>query len=103
RRRHTRSLRDWSSDVCSSDLQQKQHLHLLPTLLAAKRDLKLPKVLKQLARYHALVVDDLGYVQQGREEMEVLFLLLAERYERGKIGRASCRGGVEGTVVGVAR
>ena len=58
---------------------------LVQELLAAKRDLKLPKVLKQLGRYHALVVDDLGYVQQGREEMEVLFLLLAERYERGSV------------------
>jgi DNA replication protein DnaC len=58
---------------------------LVQDLLAAKRDLKLPKVLKQLARYQALVLDDLGYVQQGREEMEVLFLLLAERYERGSV------------------
>src|SRR3954452_16059063 len=58
---------------------------LVQELLAAKRDLKMPKVLKQLARCHALIVDDLGYVQQGREEMEVLFLLLAERYERGSV------------------
>ncbi len=27
----------------------------------------------------------LGYVQQSREEMEVLFTLLAERYERGSV------------------
>jgi DNA replication protein DnaC len=26
------------------------------------------------------VIDDLGYVQQSREEMELLFTLLAERY-----------------------
>src|SRR5699024_11849242 len=25
-RRHTRSKRDWSSDVCSSDLQERSHL-----------------------------------------------------------------------------
>src|SRR5438874_12333036 len=25
RRRHTRSLRDWSSDVCSSDLEERTH------------------------------------------------------------------------------
>ena len=30
-------------------------------------------------------MDDLGYVQQSREEMEVLFTLLAERYERGSV------------------
>src|SRR6266403_4645504 len=29
RRRHTRSLRDWSSDVCSSDLRDLEH-ELLP-------------------------------------------------------------------------
>ena len=31
------------------------------------------------------VVDDLGYVQQNREEMEVLFTFFAERYERGSV------------------
>ena len=29
-----------------------------------------------------IVLDDIGYVQQSREEMEVLFTFLAERYER---------------------
>ena len=58
---------------------------LVQELLAAKRDLKLPAVLKRLAGYEALIVDDLGYVQQSREEMEVLFTLLAERYERGSV------------------
>ena len=58
---------------------------LVQELLAAKRDLKLPGVLKRLSGYQALVLDDLGYVQQSREEMEVLFLLLAERYERGSV------------------
>jgi DNA replication protein DnaC len=58
---------------------------LVQELLAAKRDLKLPGVLKKLSGYEALIVDDLGYVQQSREEMEVLFVLLAERYERGSV------------------
>ena len=31
------------------------------------------------------MIDDLGYVQQSRDEMEVLFALLAERYERGSV------------------
>ena len=51
----------------------------------AKRDLVLPKLLARLARYDALIIDDIGYVQQSREEMEVLFTLLAERYERGSV------------------
>ena len=54
-------------------------------LLVAKRDLKLSRVLKRLAGYEVLMIDDLGYVQQSREEMEVLFTLLAERYERGSV------------------
>ena len=54
-------------------------------LLVAKRDLKLSRVLKRLAGYEVLILDDLGYVQQSREEMEVLFILLAERYERGSV------------------
>jgi DNA replication protein DnaC len=58
---------------------------LVQELLAAKRDLKLPGAIKRLGGYEALIVDDLGYVQQNREEMEVLFLLLAERYERGSV------------------
>jgi len=31
------------------------------------------------------MIDDIGYVEQNREEMEVLFILLAERYERGSL------------------
>jgi DNA replication protein DnaC len=58
---------------------------LVQDLLVAKRDLKLKGLLKRLARYAVLIIDDLGYVQQSREEMEVLFTLLAERYERGSV------------------
>ncbi len=58
---------------------------MIQDLLVAKRDLKLTRVLKRLAGFDVLVLDDLGYVQHDREEMEVLFTLLAERYERGSI------------------
>jgi DNA replication protein DnaC len=58
---------------------------LVQELLIAKRDLKLTKVLKKLNSFEALIIDDIGYVQQSREEMEVLFTLLAERYERGSV------------------
>ena len=54
-------------------------------LLAAKRELRLEKELKKLDRYEVLILDDIGYLQQSREEMEVLFTLLAERYERRSI------------------
>lgn len=58
---------------------------LVQELLSAKRDLKLDRCIKRLASFEALIIDDLGYVQQSREEMEVLFTLLAERYERGSV------------------
>ena len=58
---------------------------LVQDLLVAKRDLKLERFLKKLAGFAALLIDDLGYVQQSREEMEVLFTLLADRYERGSV------------------
>ena len=58
---------------------------LVQDLLIAKRDLKLSRYLKRLSTFEVLIIDDLGYVQQSREEMEVLFTLLAERYERGSV------------------
>ena len=58
---------------------------LVQELLIAKRDLKLSRVIRRYAKCDALIIDDIGYVQQTREEMEVLFTLLAERYERGSV------------------
>ena len=54
-------------------------------LLRARRDLELERALRHLDRFEVLILDDLGYVQQSREEMEVLFTLLAERYERRSV------------------
>ncbi len=54
---------------------------LVQRLLRAKQDLALEKELRRLDKFTALIIDDIGYVQQGREEMEVLFTLLAHRYE----------------------
>jgi len=47
--------------------------------------LALGKALKSLRRYEALIIDDIGYVQQDRAEMEVLFALLADRYETASV------------------
>jgi DNA replication protein DnaC len=55
---------------------------LVQELLAAKRDLALPRALRKLDQFEVLILDDLGYVQQDPSEAEVLFTLLAERYER---------------------
>jgi DNA replication protein DnaC len=58
---------------------------LVQDLLIAKRELRLAKALKKLSKFEALVIDDIGYVQHDREEMEVLFTLLADRYERTSV------------------
>ncbi len=58
---------------------------LVQDLLKAKQELQLSRALKKLSKYDALIIDDIGYVQQDRSEMEVLFTLLAERYERGSV------------------
>lgn len=58
---------------------------LVQELLAAKQQLDLNKHLKNLGRFDAVIIDDFGYVQQSREEMEVLFTLLNYRYERGSV------------------
>lgn len=58
---------------------------LVQELLIAKKELELPKVLKKISRYDAILVDDIGYVQQSRGEMEVLFTLLAHCYERTSV------------------
>jgi hypothetical protein len=50
---------------------------LVQRLLAAKRDLRLTQELRKLDRFESLILDDIGYVQQGRKEMEVLVTLLA--------------------------
>jgi len=58
---------------------------LVQRLLAAKRDLVLDKELQRLDRFDVVILDDIGYVQQEREEMEVLFTFLGERYERRSV------------------
>ena len=62
---------------------------LVQDLLAAKRDLALPRQLRKLDNYDFLLLDDLGYLPQGAEESEVLFTLIAERYERRSLGITS--------------
>jgi DNA replication protein DnaC len=58
---------------------------VVDALLRAKHHHQLEQELKRLDRFQVIVLDDIGYVQQSREEMEVLFTLLAERYERRSV------------------
>ncbi len=58
---------------------------LVQRLLAAKRDLRLPQEVAKLEKFACVILDDIGYVQHDRDEMEVLFTFLAERYERKSV------------------
>ena len=62
---------------------------LVQDMLAAKRDLDLLRMLRKLDNFDLLVIDDLGYLPQGAQESEVLFTLIAERYERRSLGITS--------------
>lgn len=69
-------------------IEQGHSVYFTPTyqlvqdLLAAKRDLELPRMLRKLDQFAALILDDLGYLKHRADEAEVLFTLIAERYER---------------------
>jgi DNA replication protein DnaC len=59
--------------------------NLVQRLLAAKRDLRLPQELTKLEKFACVILDDIGYVQHDRDEMEVLFTFLSERYETNSV------------------
>ncbi len=69
-------------------LKQQRSVWFTPTfklvqqLLKSKETLQLEGRLKKLDRFELIILDDIGYVQHTRAEMEVLFSFLAERYER---------------------
>jgi DNA replication protein DnaC len=58
---------------------------LVQRLLSARRTLALEGAFKELDAFDVVILDDIGYVQQDRDEMEVLFTFLAERYERRSV------------------
>lgn len=58
---------------------------LVQMLLVAKKELMLERQLRRLDAFAVVMIDDIGYIQQNREEMEVLFTFLAERYERRSV------------------
>jgi len=55
---------------------------LIQELLVAKKNLMLDQQLKKYSHFDVIIIDDIGYIQHSRDEMEVLFTFLADRYER---------------------
>lgn len=56
--------------------------HLVQDLLEAKKAISLNDYIKKLNGFEALIIDDISYVPYAREEIDVLFLLLSDRYEQ---------------------
>jgi len=58
---------------------------LVQQLQSARSIYKLPEAINKLSRFPLLVLDDIGYVKKDEAETNVLFELIAERYETGSI------------------
>lgn len=54
---------------------------LVQSLLVAKEQLKLDELIKKLDKFDVLIIDDISYVPFEKQETDVLFTLLAARYE----------------------
>src|SRR5207245_5732283 len=83
RRRHTRCYRDWSSDVCSSDLALLAHFTAIARATAGTE----PAEALRAARRHEVVSRAVDELERNGSPALVLEAMVA----RMKIGRASCR------------
>jgi DNA replication protein DnaC len=59
-----------------------QSARLMERLLRAREDLRLERELKRLDKFDLVIVDELGYMEHRRDEMELFFLFLGNCYER---------------------
>lgn len=55
---------------------------LMTQLVEAKKETKLSRLMKMLDKYDLIVCDELGFVSGTEESAELLFQLIADRYER---------------------
>ena len=58
---------------------------LVQQLQKAREALGLEDALKKLDKYELLILDDIGYVKKSDSESQVLFELIAHRYERSSL------------------
>ena len=58
---------------------------LINTLIEAKNEFRLTKKLAQLCRFDLIICDELGYIPFDRQGTDLLFQLVAARYEQGSI------------------
>src|SRR5947209_10926138 len=81
RRRHTRYWRDWSSDVCSSDLSLSHQL------------VSIREVLEQFANVYPTLPVNEQHFEYWREHAQS-FESLAQRSEERRVGKECSVGGV---------
>ena len=53
--------------------------------MEARDEKRLLRLQKQLAKYHLLIIDELGFVPLSKTGAELLFEVFSQRYERGSI------------------
>ena len=58
---------------------------LVQELQQARSQLRLEDALQKLDKYRVLILDDFGYVKKSEQETQVLFELIAHRYETGSL------------------
>ena len=56
---------------------------LVHELMEARDEKRLLRLQKQLAKYHLLIIDELGFVPLSKTGAELLFEVFSQRYERG--------------------
>src|SRR5690606_41061791 len=91
RRRHTRFSRDWSSDVCSSDLDEKNFFITKKYNLTVEDFVELPQVYKFIEKYvreNKGAIPDYRTVQAEFEEFEYMPEVRSEERRVGKEGRS---------------
>src|SRR5690606_40404168 len=91
RRRHTRFSRDWSSDVCSSDLVDQRKMRILQAVTDDYILTAEPVGSRTIARKYSLGISP-ATIRNEMADLEELGYLQQPHASAGrKIGRASCR------------
>lgn len=58
---------------------------LVNELIEARNERAVSRIIQKMSRFGLLILDELGYVPFSREGSQLLFQLLAERYERASV------------------
>src|SRR5699024_11327330 len=100
--RHTTSKRDWSSDVCSSDLVEERWVHPVGDMPLDQAAMIEPLSVAVHAVKHAGVQSGQTVVVGGAGPIGLLVASVVKAYGATtiEIGRASCREGGERRVLG---